>query len=187
MMRFRRSSSSGTAMTFIYASTSLTSARSKEACAANDAVRHTGALESVFKLVRLRVHAVEHRVVAPVLAAAVVGHYLRGDVLRLLVLVVGDVKLYLVAVVLICPQLLALTPLIVADNGVRGVENVACLAIILLKTDGAALLILALERENILYRRAAELIDALVIIADNADIAEATREEESIYCRRFVS
>ena len=149
----------------------------KEACAANDAVRHTGALESVFKLVRLRVHAVEHRVVAPVLAAAVVGHYLRGDVLRLLVLIVGDVKLYLVAVVLIRPQLLALAPLIVADNGVGSIQYVAGAAVILLKADGAALLILALERENILYRRAAEFIDALVIVADDADIAEAAREQ----------
>ena len=92
-------------------------------------------------------------------------------------LIVGDVKLYLVAIVLIRPQLLALAPLIVADNGVRGVENVACAAVILLKADSAALLILALERENILYRRAAEFIDALVIVADDADIAETARKK----------
>ncbi len=77
-----------------------------------------------------------------------------------------------VAVAAVSPEVFALALLVMADDGVRGVENVACAAVILLKADGAAVLILALKRENILYRRAAELIDALVIIADNADIPQ---------------
>ena len=55
---------------------------------------------------------------------AVIRHYLRRDVLRLVVFVVRNVELHKLAAVLICPQLLALAPGVVADDGVGRVRAI---------------------------------------------------------------
>ena len=63
----------------------------KEAGAADDAIRYAVALEGVFKLVRLGVHAIEHGMIAPIGTVAVIRHDLRGNVLRLVVFIVRDI------------------------------------------------------------------------------------------------
>ena len=49
-------------------------------------------------------------------------------------------------------------------------------AVILLKAYHAAALVLILEGKDIFYRRAAEFINTLVVITDNADISPALRK-----------
>ena len=102
---------------------------------------------------------------------------MRGDILRLVIFIVGDIELDKLAVTGVCPQLLALAPLIVADNGVRRVKDMACTAVVLLKADSAAAFKLAFKGENVFYGRAAELIYALIVITYNAYISPAPGEE----------
>ena len=149
----------------------------EEAGAADDAVRDTAALEGVFKLVGLGVHAVEHRMVAPVGPAPVGGHDLGGDEPGLVPLVVGKVVEQQVSPVLVCPELLALALAVVGDDGVGRVQNVGGTAVVLLKPDHPAVFVLILKAEDVFDRRAAEFIDALVVVADHADVAPAPREQ----------
>ena len=115
--------------------------------------------------------------VAPVRPMAVIRHYLRRDVLRLVVFVVRNVELHKLAAVLICPQLLALAPGVVADDGVGRVKDMAGAAVVLLQPDSAAALELVLKRQDIFYRRAAELIYALIVITYDAYVPAAAREK----------
>ena len=145
----------------------------KEARAAENFIRNAVALERLLYLVRLRVHAVKHRVIAPGCAFAVQSEDLGRNKARLIVLVIGNIKLGLFAHVTLCPQLLALTAEVVFDNGVCRAEDMSRAAVVLLKADDAAALIFVLERKYVLDRCAAELVNALVIIADDAYIAPA--------------
>ena len=88
-------------------------------------------------------------------------------------LVIGDIKLDGFAGIAVCPKLLALSADIVSDDGVCGLKDMRRAAVVLLKADDTAVLVLVLKREDILYRCTTEFIDTLVIIADNADIAPA--------------
>ena len=75
------------------------------------------------------------------------------------------------------PELFALAALVVGDDGVRRVQNRLCRAVVLLKADDLRAAVLRLKAQNILNRRAAEFIDALVVVAHNADIFIPTREQ----------
>ena len=145
----------------------------EEARAAENFIRNAVALERLLYLVRLRVHAVKHRVIAPGRAFAVQSEYLGRNKARLIVLVIGNIKLGLFTHVTLCPQLLALTAEVVFDNGVCRAEDMSRAAVVLLKADDAAALVLVLERKYVLDRCAAEFVNALVIIADDTDIAPA--------------
>ena len=145
----------------------------KEARAAENFIRNAVALERLLYLVRLRVHAVKHRVIAPGRAFAIQSEDLGRNKACLIVLVIGNIKLWLFAHIALCPQLLAFTAEVVLDNGVCSAEDMPRAAIVLLKADDAASLILVLERKYVLDRCAAEFVNALVIIADNAYIAPA--------------
>ena len=91
-------------------------------------------------------------------------------------LVIGDIELRLFAHIALCPQLLALASEVILDNGVCSAQDMPRAAVVLLKADNAAALVLILEREDIFYCRAAELINALIVVADDADIAPALGE-----------
>ena len=88
-------------------------------------------------------------------------------------LVIGNIKLDGLAGIAVCPELLALSADIVSDDGVCGLKDMRCAAVVLLKADDTAALVLVLEREYVLYRCATEFVDTLVIVADDADIAPA--------------
>ena len=149
----------------------------KKARAADNAVRDAVALEGIFELVALRVHAVEHGVIAEVHAVAKVVHDLRGDIARLVVLVRGAVERERITGIGLCPERFALAAGVVGDDVVGRVQNAAGAAVVLLETNGAGVLILLFKVEDVLDRRAAELINALVIVADNADVAPPVRQQ----------
>ena len=88
-------------------------------------------------------------------------------------LVIRGEELHKVTVAAVSPEIFALALLVMADDGVCRAEDMACAAVVLLKADGAAVLVLALKAEDVLDRRAAEFIYALVVIADDADIPRA--------------
>ena len=148
----------------------------EEAHAAHYAVGDAVALEGELKAVGLGVHAVEHGAVAEVPAAPAPGEDARGDELRLVVLVLGRVEQELVPVAGVCPKRLALALGVVGDNGVGSPEDVAGGAVVLLQADGAAALEFLFEAEDILDGGAAELVDALVVVAHHADVPPAAGE-----------
>ena len=145
----------------------------KKARAADNAVRDAVALEGIFELVALRVHAVEHGVVAEVDPLPEIVHDLRGDVARLVVLVRSAVERERVAGIGLCPERFALAAGVVGDDVVGGIQDAAGATVVLLEADGARVLVLLFKIEDVLDRCAAELVDALVIVPDDADVAPA--------------
>ena len=149
----------------------------KEALATHNAVRDARTGEIGFNGVGLSIHAVEHGVV---LQARTLAQMLAddiGDMAGLVLLVRGRVVVDLFAVSALGPKGLALAAHIVFDNAVGGVQNICGRAIVLLKSDrfGAAEYLLKIQ--DVFNRSAAEFIDGLVIIADNADIVCAARKQ----------
>ena len=111
--------------------------------------------------------------VAEVHAVAEIVHDLRGHIARLVVLVRGAVERERVTSFGLRPERFALSAGVVGDDVVGRVQNAAGAAVVLLEADGARVLVLLFKIEDVLDRRAAELVDALVIIADDADVAPA--------------
>ena len=68
------------------------------------------------------------------------------------------------------PELFALSTLIIGDDGVGRVQDRLRRTVVLLQPDDLRAAVLRLKAENILDRSAAEFIDALVVIANDANI-----------------
>ena len=149
----------------------------KEACSADDAIRDAISFEGIFELVRLGIHAIEDRMLTPVCPAPVLRHDLGSDILRLVIFIVGHIELDRLASVAVGPEFLALSALVVADHGICCVEDLSCAAIVLLKPDHTAVFVFIFERKNVFNRCAAEFVNALVVVADNADIAVAAGDK----------
>ena len=92
-------------------------------------------------------------------------------------LVLRQVERERVAVVRVRPEGFPLAPHVVGDDMVRGVQDVTRAAVVLLEPDRAGVLVLLFKIQDILDRRTAEFIDALVIVADHADVPPAAREQ----------
>ena len=60
--------------------------------------------------------------------------------------------------------------MVVGNDGVGRIQNGLRRAVVLLQPDEARALILVFKIQDVLDRRAAEAIDALVIVTDDADI-----------------
>ena len=143
----------------------------EELGAAHDLIRYAVAFEGVFERVRLCVHAVQHGIFFPVPAAVVVHHDAADDKICLVLLVENRLDEHAVARARIGPESLALPASVVLDDGVRRVEDILRGAVVLLQADRAAALVFLFKVQNIRDVRAAEFVNALVIVADDADIA----------------
>ena len=75
------------------------------------------------------------------------------------------------------PQLLALTADVVADHLVGSAQDVAGRAVVLLKPDGFGVFELLFKLKDVGNRRAAELVDGLVVVTDHADVLEMPRQQ----------
>ena len=115
--------------------------------------------------------------VAEVHAVAEIVHDLRGHIARLVVLVRGAVERERVTGFGLCPERFALAAGVVGDDVIGGIKDAAGAAVVLLEADGARVLVLLFKIEDVLDRRAAELVDALVIVPDDADVAPAVRQQ----------
>ena len=142
----------------------------EELHAAVDLIGDAVALERIFQRVGLGVHPVEHRVVLPAFAPAVAGHHLSHHIIGLVALIKGGLDGDLLPRPVLRPQGLSLAPLVVADDGVGRVQNVLRGAVILLQPDGAGALVLLFKAENVADVRAAETVNALVVVAHHADV-----------------
>ena len=147
--------------------------------AADDLVRHAHAGEVLLHHPALRVGAVEDGDVGPAQVAAVVQlGDLAGDPLRLVDLVVAVVPHDRVAVAAVGPQLLRLAAEVVADDGVGGVEDRLRRPVVLLQHHDRDVREGVLELEDVPHVRSPELVDRLVAVAHDADVAVLLREQE---------
>ena len=111
--------------------------------------------------------------VAEVHAVAEIVHDLRGHIARLVVLVRGAVERERVTGFGLRPERFALSAGVVGDDVIGGIKDAAGAAVVLLEADGARVLVLLFKIEDVLDRCAAELVDTLVIVTDDADVAPA--------------
>ena len=145
--------------------------------ASEDAVGGADPHEHVLDHAGHRVRPVEDRDVAvaePLLVAQALD--LARDEQRLLVLVVPTEGRHQLAGRRVGPELLGLSLGVVLDHGVRRGQDVAGRPVVLRHHEHGGVGVVALEVEHVLDRRAAPRIDALVGVADDADVAVAARE-----------
>ncbi len=121
-------------------------------------------------MIRLRIHAVKHGVIAPLPAAPVFVHYARGHILRFVPLVIGEIAFDQFPVPGVRPKVFALALGVILYYSVGRVKDMTGAAVILLQADGAAVGILLFKGKYVFNCRAAELIYTLVVITYNAYI-----------------
>ena len=153
----------------------------EEVAALVNAVRHARSDEGGGDVVRQHVVAVEYREIAPAAALLDALADRVRDIACLTLLTVRAVQLDLRAGAVVGPELLALASDVVADDLVRGIQNVAGRAVVLLQTDGFRVLELLFEFKDIRDGRAAELVNALIVIADDADVLIVPGEQAGQY------
>ena len=115
--------------------------------------------------------------IPPVHAAVVVHHDLAHHEIGLVALVEIGLDEHFVSGAVARPQCLALSALIMADDGVGGIQNILGGTVVLLQPDRANAPILLFKTQDILNIGATEPIDALIIIAHHADVAIASRQQ----------
>ena len=145
----------------------------EEAEASHHPVGDAVALEGHFYLVGQGVHSVEDGAVLPLLALPIGPEELGGNVHALIPLVGGGVALDLVAVAVVGPQVLALSPPVVADNGVGSLQDVPGGAVVLFQADDPGVLVLTLEGEDIFNGGTPEAVDGLVVVTHHTDVLPA--------------
>ena len=149
----------------------------EEARAAHDLVRHARAQEHVLERARLRVRAIEHGDVVVARAAVVQLLNLAADPAPLVALVRGLEHLDLLAVAAVREQALLLAARVVAHHGVRGVQDVAGRAVVLLKLHHLGVRVVLAEAQDVLDVRAAPAIDGLVVVAHDHEVAVLLRKQ----------
>ena len=149
-----------------------------KARAAQHTIGHGRTGKGLFQAVGLRVRAVKDGKIA------VRRFLLRNEtadrvhhLARLGVLIVAEQKLQLCALARRRPERLPLSSRIVGDHGVGRVQNALGGAVVLLQLDHLGLGKEAVEGENVLNGRAAEFVNALVVVAHHHQVLVAAREQ----------
>ena len=101
-------------------------------------------------------------------------------------LVLGDIELNFRALSVIRPEIFALSLFVVRNNGVGGIKYRLSRAVVLLEADNLCVLILLFKAQDVFDGSAAEAIDALIVIADDAYILVPRREKCSEHILRVV-
>ena len=149
-----------------------------EASAAHHLVRHAQADERLFHHAGLRVGAVEHRDLAPLLLIVVVQRLDgAGHPRALVVLVVGVVAHDRVAGAQLAPQVLGAARRVVGDDRVGGVEDDLCAAVVLVEHDRGQVLERLLELVDVAHISTPKCVDRLVAVADRGDLAAVLGEQ----------
>ena len=157
-----------------------------EPAAADDLVRDAGFDERAFNGARLRVGAVQDGMVRELPAVRDAGLDDVGDVLSLHHGVGGSEQGDLLAVAGVGPEVFALALRVVGDDFIRRVQDVAGGTVVLFETDGLRVFIVAFKVQDVFDGGAAEPVDALVVIADDADVHVLPGEEARQHILRRV-
>ena len=100
-----------------------------------------------------------------------------GDEMGFPLLIGGLVVQNLFAAAVLCPKGFALALAVAADHGIGGIQNGAGAAVVLLQPDDGGIAELLLEGEDIFDGGTAEFINALVVIAHDAQITVAAGQK----------
>ncbi len=150
----------------------------KKALAANQMITHAGGAQGGFERARLLVGAKQNRVVAPRNALRDAGVIDLLDHRARFFFVVGEgVQEDFCAIAFVGPELFAAAAEIVFDDRVRRAKNRVGGAIILLELDDFDFGKMFFHVEQVGNFRAAPAVNALVVIADDAEIAMFLREQ----------
>ena len=168
--------------------------------AADDLVGHADPDQHLLERAGLGVGPVEDRDVAGADALGVLQVVdLLRDERRLVVLAVGDVADDLHPVAGVGPEVLGAALLVAGDHRVGGPQDGLRGAVVLLQQDGPRVGVVLLELDDVADRRAAERVDRLVGVADDAQLARRhgvrraspeagpTSSLTSWYCATLVS
>ena len=147
-----------------------------EARAADDLVGNAEAHQLIFDHPAHRVRSIEDGDIAPTFALVVQPADLVRHPLRLVALVVGVIAHDGGPGSGVGPQLLRLTSEVVGDHRVRRVEDRLRRPVVLLEHDHGAVGKRGFELQDVAHVCPAELVDRLIRVADDADIAMLTRE-----------
>ncbi len=143
--------------------------------------------EDLLQRTRLRVGAIEHGDIAVFDALLVQLGDLVGDELRLVVLAVAGETDDLLTVPHRGEQLLVDAVEVVADDGVRGAEDVLRRAVVLLEQHHLRPDVVALELDDVADVRPAEGIDRLVRVADDGERGRVERARRILENRSVES
>ena len=139
---------------------------------ADQAVGDAAPKQDFFKGTRLRVRSIEDGDIAePVIAFGDQAQGLSRDGLCLLLLVIGLRHHHLRPARPIGPEPFFGAVRIGLDDVIRGVEDNLRRSIVLLQLDDLRIGIVVLKRQNVAHVRAAEHVDALVVVAHDAEVA----------------
>ncbi len=148
----------------------------EEAHAPDDLVGHALGPHHLFEHARLGVDAVEDGDLARRDAAGDGLPDARDDEGRLVVLVVAGDHRHGIAVVVVGPQLLGLAVLRGLDDAERGLDDVVRRSVVLLQLDDGRVGEVAAEAADDAHVGAAPAVDALVVVADHAEVARRGRD-----------
>ena len=95
---------------------------------------------------------------------------LRGDEIRFFVLIISLIHGDFVALIVVRPELLSLSSLVVGDHRVGCLQDVLGGAVVLLQTNYPGALILLFKAQNVLNGSAADAIDGLIVVTHHTDI-----------------
>ena len=151
---------------------------------ADDAVGNGVFDERTLDRTRHRIHAIKHRVVGKAPPARDGIRDLFGDKRRFCRFVLRRFERDLFARAVRRPEVLALALAVVCDHGVGGVQNILRRTVILFQADDSRVRVTCFKAQDILDRRAAEAVNALVVVADHADVAVAVRQKprQAVLC-----
>ena len=148
----------------------------KEALAADDFIRNTGTREIGLDRAGLGVHAVQNGMVAKLCALFDVFTNYLGNMGRFVMLIICLIVVYFVAIAVFSPQCFTFSALIVFDDLVGCVQNIRGGTVVLLEPNHLGPREMLFKTEDVLDGCAAETIDALIIVANDADVAAACRQ-----------
>ena len=142
----------------------------KELGTAIDHIGDTIALEGIFQLVGLGIHAVKNGIIVPLRPLRYPSDDLRGHILGLVIFVHGGVCADQITALTLGPKLLTFATVVITDDCIGCLENVFGGAVILFQADDTRTLILLFKGQNILNGSTAETIDGLVIVTYHTNI-----------------
>ena len=154
--------------------------------AADNSVRNCVFYKRAFNRARHGVHAVKHRVVAERVPLRDGIQNLTGYVIGFFGLILRRFQRNFSALAVRRPKIFAFPLAVVGNHGVGGIQYILRGTIILLQTNDHRIRVAGFKAQNIFNRRAAEAVNALVIVADHADVAVAVGKQRSKLILRVV-
>ena len=138
---------------------------------------NAGFYKIAFNITGLGIHPVQHGMIGIFCPVFYIFKNLFGDIFCFIALIRCTVNRNLFPGTVIGPQIFPLALKIVFDHKIGGIQNILRRAVILFQTNYFRIIKLLFKRKNIFDCCTPKLINALVIITDNAQIMMHLRQQ----------